>query len=93
MTKHKWKIKEHSLYKMIVWFADGNIRTFYSLDWKNKYSQTRDATLGLRRLTSLAQTYGSRAKTIMLYQKRSNRLVAKFIDGVEVKPVVDSSDV
>ena len=45
-----WKLGQDSFSKCISYFADGNTRTFYSLDWTHKFSKNRDRHLGLNRL-------------------------------------------
>ncbi len=88
--KNGWRLNEHSFWKMIVWFKDGNIRTFYSLDWKTKYSGFRDPRIGLARLKNLTTKYGVKAGTIEIYNMESGAIIAKYYEGLEVaieKPV------
>lgn len=79
-----WKLNKHSFSKLIVWFKDGNIRTFYSIDWKNKKSLYRDQEVGLDRLRNLVRRYGARAKSCEIYDLDSGRIIAKFLEGTEV---------
>lgn len=82
--KNGWKIDIHSFSKMVVWFKDGNIRTFHSYDWKSKYSKFRDSNIGLHRLKSLARKYGDRANTIEIYDKATGAVLFKYFEGSEV---------
>lgn len=82
--KNGWKLNKHSFSKMIVWFKDGNVRTFYSLDWKSKYSHFRDPGIGLGRFKNLITKYGIKAGTIEIYDLESRKIVAKFYEGLEV---------
>lgn len=79
-----WKIATHSFSKMVVWFKDGNVRTFHSYDWKSKYSKDRDAHLGLQRLKNLAMKYSSYANSIEIYDRCSGKVVFKFFEGRRV---------
>ena len=82
--KNGWKLNKHSFSKMIVWFKDGNIRTFYSLDWKSKYSNFRDPRIGLGRFKNLIAKYGVKAGTIEIYDQESGEIIAKYYEGIEV---------
>ena len=57
-----WTLKQDSLTKCVSYFADGNTRTFHSLDWRHKYSRFRDKELGLARLRSLIPEMGTTIK-------------------------------
>ncbi len=63
-----WKLGQDSFHKLIVWFADGNIRTWYSIDWRHKYTQNRDAQVGLNRFYKKINEWGDKAKTVEIYK-------------------------
>ncbi len=48
--KGGWKLKKHSINKMVVRFTNKEMRTFYSYDWRSRYQPYRDEGLGLARL-------------------------------------------
>ncbi|MDW3191998.1 MAG: hypothetical protein R8G66_06525 [Cytophagales bacterium] len=79
-----WKLNKHSFSKLIVRFKDGNIRTFYSIDWKSKKSQYRDREVGLDRLRNLVKKYGPMTKNSEIYDLDSGNIIAKFLEGNEV---------
>lgn len=80
-----WKIKRDSLYKLVVWFVDGNIRTFYSIDWLNQYARARDEKVGLNRLMKLVHKWDENVKVGELYDRRTGDRVAKFYKGIRQK--------
>ena len=82
--KKGWKLGMDSFSKMIVWFKDGNTRTFYSLDWASKYSKIRDQEIGMTRLKRLVAKYGARANTVEIYDLGTGGIIAKYFEGVEV---------
>ena len=67
----------------MVWFVDGNRRTYYSLDWKNRYSKARDVNLGMRRLLKLVTKYGEKASVIEIYDIASNKLLKRYERGIK----------
>ena len=79
-----WKLKEDSETKMIVWFADGNIRTMYSIDWNYKFSKTKKREIGLARFYKKIEDYGLKATTIEIYDNRTGVRIAKFYKGEEI---------
>lgn len=86
MNKRKsWKLKQDSFSKMIIWFADGNVRTLYSIDWKHKYSKNRDAKLGLDRFYTKIKQYGEKAQYCMIYDLQTNSTIGKFYKGEPVE--------
>lgn len=87
-----WKLGQDSYSKMIVWFKDGNVRTFYSLDWKHKVSKTRDKTIGIERFHKLIKKYGALAGTIDIYEKETGQLISRFYEGIE-KPIHDTNGI
>lgn len=76
----KWTIPIDSYSKMIVWFYDGNIRTFYSLDWKSSHSLTKDRQIGLDRLQRKLTDYKPHARKIKIYDIASDALIAHYED-------------
>lgn len=79
MRKRKgWALKVDSYSKMIVWFLDGNIRTFYSLDWKSSHSPTKDRTVGIERLRRKMTDYAPKSRKIKIYDLASDRLIAHY---------------
>ncbi len=76
-----WRYKVHSFSKMIVWFQDGNVRTFYSLDWKSKYSRHRDRTIGFKRFESLMDKYGRKARMVEVYDLTSGEVIFRYHEG------------
>jgi hypothetical protein len=77
-----WKLGPDSFSKCIVYFTDGNSRSFYSLDWRHRYSASRDKELGLHRLRKLIQKYGSLARTAIIYDKASGMEIEKYNEGI-----------
>jgi hypothetical protein len=80
-----WKLKQDSQTKLIVWFADGNLRTMYSIDWNYKFSKTKKREIGLARFYKKIEDYGEKAATAIIYDMSSGMQIAKFIRGVEVE--------
>ncbi len=80
-----WKIGRNSFSKMICWFRDGNIRTMFSIDWKHKFSKSRDRNIGLNRFDKKIKEYGTKAQTIEVYDKESGKRIGKFIQGKKIE--------
>lgn len=76
-----WKLIKHSLSKMIVWFADHNIRTMYSIDWRSRYSKFRNRETGLKRLRKKVEIYGEQATSVEIYDLETGQLIEKYIRG------------
>jgi hypothetical protein len=74
--------KREALSKCIVWFYDGNVRTFYSLD-KNHRRATQNQALGIQRLEKmLLETFKGRWETAIIYENKDNGAeLAKFKRG------------
>ena len=74
-----------ALTKCIVWFYDGNVRTFYSRDKSHKRAQPNQA-LDIRRLEKmLLATFKDRWETAIIYEnQKGGRELAKFKRGVRV---------
>ena len=79
------KGRREALSKCIVWFHDGNCRTFYSLDKTHKKAQPNQA-LGIRRLEKmLLETFSGKWKTAIIYRNQPNgEELAKFKNGGRV---------
>ncbi|MBS1635404.1 MAG: hypothetical protein JST26_05730 [Bacteroidetes bacterium] len=67
MSHSTWKLGMDSYHKLIVWFVDGNVRTRYSIDWRSRFSQTRDPQLGLERFYKCIGNWGAKAKVVEIY--------------------------
>ena len=67
MEQKKWKLKRDSLSKLLLYFKDGNVRTFYSLDWRHSFSKERDRELGLERLKKLAERHRKQIRRAIIY--------------------------
>lgn len=83
VQKKGWKLGQDSATKMIVWFKDGNVRTMYSIDWRHKFSKTKDKSLGLERFRKKIKEYGPLAGTVEIYEKATGLRIAKFYEGIE----------
>lgn len=81
--KGGWKLKEDSFSKLAVWFQDGNKMYQYSLDWRHKYSG-RDREIGIARYKKSIAKWGSRAKSIHIYDLTTDTLIGKYYEGVEI---------
>ena len=82
IPKGGWRLQTDSLSKLIVWFKDGNIRTLYSIDWRNRHG-LRDREIGLRRLRKKIFEYGIKAKISIIYDVQTRDLLERYVDGVE----------
>ncbi len=78
-------LPQNSSTKCIVWFYDGNIRTFYSFDKKHKNSKP-DKALGIRRLTNMInKSFKGKYETAIIYDNRPDGAeLAKYKHGVRV---------
>lgn len=74
-----------ALTKCIVWFYDGNSRTFYSRDKTHKKAQPNQA-LGMKRLEKmLMETFKGTWETAIIYENQENgRELARYKRGVRV---------
>lgn len=79
-----WKLKRDSETKMIVWFADGNIRTMYSIDWNYKFSKTKKREIGLARFYKKIEDYDQKATTVEIYDNCTGIRIAKYCRGEEI---------
>lgn len=81
--KRKWKLKRDSLTKLLLYFKDGNVRTFYSLDWRHSLSAGKDRGLGLARLRKLCERYREKIRKAVFYDNQT---------GAELEKVEDLED-
>ena len=72
-----WKLRQDSFSKCIAYFADGNTRTFYSLDWTHQYSKNRDRELGLKRLRRLISSWGVKVNVAIIYDMSSGEEIER----------------
>ena len=79
-----WQMGRDSLSKLVVKFRDGNIRTFYSLDWSNKRSQHMDYEIGLIRLEKLVAKFGNKALWGQIEQQSSGNVIKRYKNGIEI---------
>lgn len=79
-----WKLKQDSFTKCISYFADGNTRTFHSLDWTNKYSKHRDRQLGLDRLRKLIHIWGAKSNVAILYDNETGNELERYEQGIKI---------
>lgn len=84
--KDGWKLGRDSYTKMITWYADGNIRTWYSLDWRHRYSPARDRQLGMLRHYRRLRQWGRRCTTAVIYDTATGLPLAKYREGEPVSP-------
>ncbi len=79
------KMQREALTKCIVWFYDGNVRTFYSLDKTHKRAKPNQA-LGIRRLEKmLMETFKGQWETAIIYENKSHgNEVARFKRGARI---------
>lgn len=75
--------KTRSLSKAIIYFKDGNVRTFFSNDRNAKTGSVR-GQLGINRLTKMIQKWGDKIETAIIYNNKDGKEIAKFRNG---KPV------
>lgn len=92
--RKRWNLKEHSRYKMVVYFKnkeakdpsqDDQACTFYSFDWKSAYSRFLDSEKGLKGLHNKIKEYGDNANFILIYDRTTNSLIEKYFEGEQVE--------
>ena len=89
-----WRIKRDSYSVMLVWFLDGNQRTFYSLDWQHPRSRIYDPEKGFQRFRRLIDKYGTKAGYIIISKNddllpRNRTILEIFYQG---RPIELSSE-
>lgn len=79
------QMRREALSRCIVWFYDGNVRTFYSLDKTHEKAQPNHS-LGIRRLERmLMQTFKGQWETAIIYEnKQDGPEIARYKRGVRV---------
>ena len=90
--KGGWALKRDSASKLTVWFEDGNIRTFYSMDWRSKHARHKDTQLGLNRLKALVAKFGNKVKTAIIYEIAKGRPLYKYQSGEPVPEAVNNEE-
>ena len=84
-----WKLGQDSYHKLVVWFADGNVRTLYSIDWRSKFSASRDMNLGLARLHKRIAEWGAKALVAEIYQNnygsKTGQAVERYESGIKTE--------
>lgn len=92
--RKRWNPKEHSRYKMVVYFKDreaidpdedDEASYFYSFDWKSGYSRFLDPQKGLEGLRKKVQEYGEDANFILIYDRTTNKLIEKYFEGAPIE--------
>ena len=78
-----YKLGKDSFHKLIVWFVDGNARTRYSIDWKHRFSKTRDPQIGLNRFYKRIAVWGSQAQVVEIYVNNYGSKTGKKIERYE----------
>ncbi|WP_299212566.1 hypothetical protein [uncultured Dokdonia sp.] len=76
--RKKWAVPMDSYSKMIIWLNNGNITTFYSLDWKSSHSHLKDRATRLQRFKNKIAQYIPKAREIKIYDLVSERLIAHY---------------
>lgn len=87
--KEGWKLKRDSFSKLLIWFKDGNRHTFYSIDWKHRYSKQRDRNIGMQRLRKLVADWASKSDGAAIYDTTTGKLIVKFYEGKELETLDD----
>lgn len=75
--------KDISKYKMVIYLKDRSQQTFYSLVEEDKKGETHSCNGMTRRL--LDKLYRNKYSTALIYDRDSDCLVAKYIDGAKVQ--------
>lgn len=79
-----WKIKRDSFAKLVVWFKDGNTRTFYSLDWKFPFSKHADQIIGIKRLEEKLKNWDAKCGYAILYDNQTGAEIKRYYQGKEI---------
>ncbi len=62
---------------------DGKTGTFFSRDWKHKFSKTRSPTLGLNRLRKLISKWNGQAKVAIIYELENRTEIERYYKGIK----------
>lgn len=73
--------KSSSYYVLRVYFHDGNERSLNSRDRKKKTSKHKDENIGKKRLVDQAMKWKNKARTILIYDRRTDKLIFKMVNG------------
>lgn len=76
--RRPWRLGTDSATRLVVWFQDGNIRSFYSLDWRSPHSRQKNPRLGIRRLHTLALRYLPHMKCAILYDQATGAEICRY---------------
>jgi len=79
-----WTIKQHSFTKCVFYFADGNARTFHSLDWRHKLSKHRDRDLGIARLRNLIHKWAPLTNMAIIYDNETGAELERYQQGTKI---------
>jgi len=80
-----WVLGKDSFSKMTVYFKNQHKGLFWnSIDWKHKYSKVRDKQIGLARFEKKIQEWGDKAETVLIFDKVTDQLIAKYKSGNKV---------
>jgi hypothetical protein len=82
----EWKLINDSFTYAHFFFKDGNIRKFYSIDWKHKKSKSRDRQIGINRLRVLIAKHAPFTECAIIYENNgSNQIIEKYEHGILIK--------
>lgn len=71
-------------FKAVVYFKDGNSRTFHSYDFPHKNSKERKPVLGFDRLEKMILKFGNKVETAIIYSRENNKEHAKYKEGLKL---------
>jgi hypothetical protein len=76
---------DDSLSKCIIYFKDGNKRTFKSRDKSHNNAKHQNEDLGIRRLQRMIEvTFKGQYDTAIIYSLTSGEELIKYKDGVKI---------
>lgn len=77
MSKQKTPLKDKAKYKLLIYFKDGNARTFYSRDKPNSEK-------GYKRLKQYLDNVAGKYDTAIIYDLDTGFEVEKFVNDLKV---------
>jgi hypothetical protein len=80
-----WKLKDDSLTYGDFTFKDGNVRRFYSIDWKSKYSKERNRELGLQRLYKLISKHSTQLVRVRICENLTNTILERYSGATRIE--------
>jgi glycosyltransferase involved in cell wall biosynthesis len=90
--KGGWRMERDSLSKAMVYFLDGNQRTFYSFDWRNQFARRYKAH-GLSGLHKrIVQRYTFVSQTILIVDVLTDKIIEKYFKGIRVPLDIQTED-